>query len=209
MTTPAPANVQGLANNRPPARTIPPERRITRSQQIALGFLHTGALFREPNGQWRCRAFPQEYVLDATAKVIERMGLAEMREYHGHHGQLRVCLVLTGAGIALYAAIGGRHARRRPPPFEAEGILRETEIAMGEMAEQEARLARQLAIIDAETRETRAASKRIEERMARLEAQAKSFQHERATLATSRQDLRAFTAQAAERIGAAIGEAGA
>lgn len=198
---PAPAIVAAS-----PARTTLPERRITRSQRIALGFLHTGALFREPNSQWRCRAFPQEYVLDATAKVIERIGVAQMHEYEGHHGQRRICLSLTEAGVALYAAIGGRYAKRRPPPVQAEGILRETEIAMSELAEQEARLVRQLAMVAAETRETRAASKRLEERMAQIEAKARRFEHERATLASCRQDLRAFTTQAAERIGAAISE---
>ena len=42
--------------------------------------------------------------------------------------------------------------------------------------------------------------------MARLEAKAKIFEHERATIAACRQDLRAFTTQAAERIGAALSE---
>lgn len=190
-----------------PARAIPPARRITLSMRIALGFLHTGALFREPNNVWRCRAFPEERVLDRTVRAVEEMGLAELREYVGHHGMRRACMSLTEAGAELYREIGGKLANHRPPPVQAEGIIRETEVALDEMAEQEARLAKQLAMIDAETRETRAASKRIEARMAAIEAKAQRIEHERATLASCRQDLRAFTAQAAERIGAAISEA--
>jgi len=204
VTTPAPAIAAAQ-----PARTLPPARHVTMKQRVALGFLHTGALFREYGGIWRCRAFPKEKVNDITVRFLERAGLAVLREYEGHHGLRRACLCLTEAGIALYAQIGGKYRTRRPPPVQAEGILRETEIAMGEMAEQEARIAKQLALIDAETRETRAASKRIEERMARLEAKATTFERERAKWASCRQDLHAFTTQAAERIGAAISEAGA
>lgn len=193
----------------PPARSAPPERRISLSQRIALGFLHTGALFREPNGTWRCRAFPQERVLDKTARALELLGACALREYVGQYGERRACLSLTEVGIVLYARIGGKYADRRPPPVKAEGALRETEVALAEMAEQEERMARQLAMIDAETRETRAASKRIEARMVAIEAKAQRIEHERAKLASSRQDLRAFTAQAAEYIGAAITEAGA
>ncbi|KRE00091.1 hypothetical protein ASE63_08290 [Bosea sp. Root381] len=190
-----------------PARVLPPERRLTMSKRIALGFLHTGALFREPGGVWRCRAFPAERVLDSTARALEQDGLAQMQEYEGHHGQRRACLSLTLDGIALYARAGGHLAGRRPPPVQAEGVLRETELALGEMAEQEARLAKALAAIDCEARETRAASQRLDERMAAIEAAAKRIDHERASLATSRQTLGAFTVQAAERIGAAVSEA--
>ncbi len=200
MTAPAPVPAAR------PARNLPPERRLTLPMRIALGFLHTGALYREAGGIWRCRAFPQERVLDKTARVLEQMGLAELREYEAYHGLRRACLSLTEAGIALYARIGGQYANRRPPPVQAEGMLRETEVALGEMAEQEARLRKQLAAIDAETRQTRAASRRIEDRMASIEAKAQRIEHERATLASCRQDLRAFTVQAAERIGAAISD---
>lgn len=209
MTGAAPAIAAARpARPAPQAGNRPPERRITLPQRIALGFLHTGALFREPNGTWRCRAFPQEYVLDTTARAIERMGIAEMREYRGHHDLRRVCLSLTEAGIGLYARIGGKFASHRPPPVQAEGMLRETELALGEMVEQEERLARQLALIDAEARETRAASRRLEARVAAIEAKARHMDHERATIAACRQDLRAFTVQAAERISAAVAEAG-
>jgi hypothetical protein len=191
-----------------PARQASPQgSRLTMTKRIALGFLHTGALFREPNGVWRCRAFPAERVLDTTAKALERDGFAELREYLGHHDLRRACLSLTPAGIAAYAQAGGQHAKRRPPPVQAEGILRETELAMSEMAEQESRLAKQLALVDAETRETKAAAARLAARVAAIEAKARRFEHERATLASCRQDLRAFTTQAAERIGAAIMEA--
>lgn len=189
-----------------PARPHPPLRRVSLSMRIALGFLHTGALYQEPSNVWRCRAFPGERVLDQTVRAIEHMGLAERREYQGPHGIRRVCISLTEAGIDLYARIGGKLANRRPPPIEAEGIIRETEAAIDEIAEQEARLARQLALIEAETRATRAAADRIAATLARLETKAGRMEHERATYAASRQDLRAFTTQAAERIGAAICE---
>lgn len=190
-----------------PVRPHTPLRRVSLSMRIALGFLHTGALYREPSNVWRCRAFPGERVLDQTIRAIEHMGLAELREYEGHHGIRRACMSLTPAGIELYARIGGKHANRRPPPVEAEGIIRETEVAIDEIAEQEERIARQLAMIDAETRETRAAAERLAATMARLEAKAGRMQHERERYAASRQDLRAFTTQAAERLGAAISEA--
>lgn len=191
-----------------PARISPPERRITLPMRLALGFLHTGALYREPGGVWRCRAFPQERVLDKTVRPLEAMGLAALREYEGHHGIRRACMALTEAGIALYARIGGKLANRRPPPVQAEGIIRETEVAIDEIAEQEARLQKQLALIDEETHETKAAASRLAARVAAIEAKASRIEHERATLASCRQDLRAFTTQAAERIGAAIVEAG-
>ena len=189
-----------------PARPAP-LRRVSLSMRIALGFLHTGALYQEPSNVWRCRAFPEERVLDQTVRAIEHMGLAERREYQGHHSIRRVCIALTEAGIELYARIGGKLANHRPPPVQAEGIIRETEVAIDEIAEQEARLARQMAMIATETRETRAAADRIAASIARLEAKAGRMEHERATLASCRQDLRAFTTQAAERIGAAIVEA--
>ncbi len=190
-----------------PARPHPPLRRVSLSMRIALGFLHTGALYQEPSNVWRCRAFPGERVLDQTIRAIEHMGLAELREYQGHHGERRACMSLTPAGIELYARIGGKHANRRPPPVETEGIIRETEVAIDEIAEQEARLARQMALIATEARETRVAADRIAASIARLEAKAGRMQHEREKLSASRQDLRAFTTQAAERIGAAIAEA--
>lgn len=192
-----------------PARPHSPLRRVSLSMRIALGFLHTGALYQEPSNVWRCRAFPGERVLDQTVRAIEHMGLAEMREYQGLHGERRICVSLTPAGIALYARIGGKLANRRPPPVEAEGVIRETEVAIDEIAEQEARIARQLALIEAETRATRAAADKIAQAMARLEVKAGRMQHEREQFAASRQDLRAFTTQAAERLGAAISEQGA
>ena len=192
-----------------PARPLPPLRRVSLSMRIALGFLHTGALYQEPSNVWRCRAFPGERVLDQTVRAIEHMGLAELREYQGHYGIRRACMSLTSAGIELYARIGGKHANRRPPPVEAEGIIRETEVAIDEIAEQEERLARQLALIDAETRATRAAADKIAQTIARLDAKAGRMQHERERFAASRQDLRAFTTQAAERLGAAVVEQGA
>lgn len=207
---PAPATAPApQARNRPPARTTPPERHLTLPMRIALGFLHTGALYLEPNRVWRCRAFPQERVLDKTVRALETMGVCELREYAGQYGARRACQSLTAFGIALYARIGGKYADRRPPPVQAEGALRETEVALDEMAEQEARLARQIALIDAEKRETRAATRRIEASMARLEAQAQRFENERAKLSSTQRDLRAVTAQAAAYIGAAISETGA
>lgn len=191
-----------------PARPAP-LRRVSLSMRIALGFLHTGALYQEPSNVWRCRAFPGERVLDQTVRAIEQMGLAELREYQGHHGIRRACMSLTPAGIELYARIGGKLSNHRPPSVQAEGIIRETEVAIDEIAEQEARLARQMALIATETRATRAAADKIAASIARLEAKAGRMEHERATLASCRQDLRAFTTQAAERIGAAISEAGA
>lgn len=185
-----------------PARA--PLRRVSLSMRIALGFLHTGALYQEPSNVWRCRAFPEERVLDQTVRAIEHMGLAERREYQGHHGVRRACISLTEAGIALYARIGGKLSNHRPPSVQAEGIIRETEVAIDEIAEQEERLARQMALIATETRATRAAADKIAASIARLEAKAGRMEHERATLASCRQDLRAFTTQAAERIGAAI-----
>lgn len=189
-----------------PARTLPPERRITLPMRIALGFLHTGALYREPGGLWRCRAFPAERVLDKTVRALEEMACATMREYLGHHEQRRCCMALTEAGAALYARIGGKLANHRPPPVEVEGVIRETEIALGEIAGQEALLAKASAAIRAETLATREAAVRIERLLTRLEGRAATLEHERSRLAGARQDLGAFVRQAAERIGAAIGE---
>lgn len=189
-----------------PARTRPPERRITLPMRIALGFLHTGALYRDPGELWRCRAFPAERVADKTVRALEEMGCAELHEYIGHHEQRRCCMALTPAGAALYASIGGKLAGRRPPPVEAEGVLRETEIALGEIAGQEALLAKATAAIRAEALATREAAARIERMLAKLEGRAATLEHERSRLAGARQDLGAFVRQAAERIGAAIGE---
>jgi DNA-binding MarR family transcriptional regulator len=191
-----------------PARLIAPERRITLPMRIALGFLHTGALYRGPGNIWRCRAFPQERVLDRTVRALEEMGACALREYLGHHDMRRACMALTEAGIALYAKIGGRLAHHRPPPVQAEGVLRETEIALDEMAAQEALLAKAIAKIDEETRATREAADRIEQHLATLQAHAARFDDERSRFASHRQNLGAFARQAAERLGAAIVEAG-
>lgn len=192
-----------------PARTLPPERRLSTKMRIALGFLHTGALYREPSNVWRCRAFPQQTVRDKTVRALEAMGLASLAEYVGTHDVRRAAMTLTPQGKALYRRIGGRFADKNPPPLQVEGLLRENELAMAQMAADEARISRVTAAIQAETLATRAAARRIEQTLAALQAKADRFEAERRQIASNRQALGAFTQQAAERIGAAIAEAGA
>ena len=78
---------------------------------------------------------------------------------------------------------------------------------MAEMKADEAKVSKVVAAIEEEAFETKQAARRIEMRLAALQAQAARFNAERARIVGNRQDLGAFTRQAAERIGAAIGEA--
>jgi hypothetical protein len=174
--------------------------------RIAVGFLHLGALFREPNNVWRSRAFPQERVLDATVRALEAMSIAKLYEYEGLHGVRRACVTLTPRGLLVYR--DGPHAHRRPPPVQAEGVLREVEQAIGLMDTEAQDLHRQLALVEVSMTSARARITEGEQAMASARARLRKLEEGRARLTACRQDLRAFADQACERLGAELAEAG-
>ena len=189
-----------------PARSNPPEPRLTRPMRIALGFLHLGALFREANNPWRSRAYPQERVLDTTVRALEAMSIAKLYEYEGLHGVRRACVTLTPRGMLVYR--DGPHAHRRPPPVQAEGVLREVEQAIGLMDMEAEGLRRQLTMVETSMATARAKITEGERAMASANARLRKLEEGRARLAACRQDLRAFADQACERLGAELAEAG-
>lgn len=190
-----------------PARSHPPEaRRLSLSMRTALGFLHAGALFLQGRSGWRSRAFPEERVLDRTVRSLETMRLARLQDYEGLHGIRRVCAVITPEGMSLYR--GGRLANRRPPPVAAEGVLCEVEQAMDAMEAEAAGLRRAMTDAAARMASARDLILRGEREMNRINERLRRIEDSRARLATCRQDLRAFTDQACERLGAELAEAG-
>lgn len=166
--------------------------------RAALGLAHTGALYLEPDGTWRCRAYPEERVRDATVRGLETRGLLLLQEYEGLHRIRRACMVLTPAGRKAYS--GGRLAAHRPPPVQAEAILREVETALALLSLESESLARQqhsAATAAAEARRQQAMAQstldRVEKRLAHLAST-------RAALDARRIDLRCLVVEAAERM---------
>lgn len=121
---------------------VPQAQQPSLHQRVALGLLCTGALYRHggPGGLWRCRAFPETAVRDATVQACAARGWADVQTYAGLDGQERACATQTPAGRLLYARLGGRHAEARPAPPQAERILAELEEAAAEVERQDAAL---------------------------------------------------------------------
>ena len=181
------------------ARSRQPEHRpISLAMRVALGLAHTGALMREPDGHWRCRAFPLQRVLDITVRGLLERGLVEAVSHRGLHDE-RECVALVAAGRARYA--GGPLAGRAPPPVPAEVVLREIEEA--------------LAILDRESKELSAALLRdsaalrdCARTIAGIESRTAKLARTREALDARRADLRAIIAHAAERMVESLQEGG-
>ncbi len=181
----------------PPSRQ-PEHRPITLAMRTALGFAHTGALYREPNNTWRSRAFPQERITDATVRGLEQRAFLLLQEYEGLHGIRRACMVITPAGRRAYG--GGRLAGHTPPPVQAEAILREVETALALLSVESTALAREQqhannVAIEARRQQTlaQATLDRVEKRLAALATT-------RVALDARRTDLRCLVVEAAERM---------
>ena len=183
----------------------PQPKQLSMPQRLALRMLHTGALFQGPGMSWTCRAFPHQAVQIGTIRCLAERGLVRFETHGGLYGAEFRAVVLTEAGRAEPLGKPARPAT--PPPAAAETVIRSVEQAMGEMAAREDRLSRVINALGAEARATRAAASRIELRLAAIEESARKADHERATLASCRTDLRAFTTQACEQIGATLAEA--
>lgn len=190
MSAPAPA----LTAARPPQ----PERRLTHTMRVALGFMHVGALYREANNVWRSRAFQEERVLDKTVRALEAMGLARLQEYAAMYGLRRVCATVTPAGMLVYR--GGRFADRRPPPVQAEAILREVEGALGLLTQESEQLARQQKAANDAALAARQQQARATQALDRIEKRLAELARIRASLDARRVDLRCLVAEAAERM---------
>lgn len=172
---------------------------ISLAMRLALGQLHTGALYLDRYGNWRSREQPGSPVLDKTVRSLERRGLALLQEYEGLHRDRRICAVVTFAGRRAYQ--GGVLAHRTPPPVRSEAILFEIEAALIALDRESRELTDKL---DGFSSQQLAAQKQlaeIETRLARLERC-------RESLDARRIDLRALVGHAADRLGQALGEAG-
>lgn len=184
----------------------PSGRPLTLPMRTALGYLHTGALFFGGGNIWRCREFSDERVSDRTVRALEDAGFALLQEYEGMHGVRRVAASLTSAGIVAYRSLGGRFARRRPPPFLAEATLYEVEKTVETFGSEEERLQGEIDELGRRSHaarrlitEAESAFRKIDERISRLELQ-------RERLATCQVDIRAIADQAAQRLGEAVSD---
>lgn len=117
---------------------VPQAEQPSLHQRVALGLLCTGALYRHggAGGQWRCRAFPEQLVRDATVQALATRAWADVQTYAGIDGQERACATQTAAGRSLYIRLGGRLATARPSPPQAERVLAELEEAAAEVERQ-------------------------------------------------------------------------
>lgn len=179
-------------------------RPITTAMRIALGMLHAGALYREPGGHWRSRAYPEQPVRDATVRALEERGLARMEEYQGLYGVRRACLTLTLAGSRAY---GGIRSGMTAPPVAAESVLREVEMALQVLDEDGRKLAAQIeALAACETVARRLLAKTTAE-LQGLQVKLSRVETGRQALDARRVDLRALVFEAGTRIGETLAEA--
>jgi hypothetical protein len=191
------ASLSAPAAAMPPSRQ-PEHRPITLAMRVALGLAHAGALYREGNSHWRSRGYPDKPVQDQTVQALIQRGLLRLQEYEGLYGVRRACVVVTPEGRIAYH--GGSLAAHRPPPVEAEAVLREVEAALATLSAESQQLGReQAAALDAAIEARRnnimaqATLDRIEKRLAALAAS-------RAALDARRGDLRCLVQEAAERM---------
>jgi DNA-binding MarR family transcriptional regulator len=171
---------------------------ISLAMRLALGQLHTGALYLDRYGNWRSREQPSSPVLDKTVRSLERRGLALLQEYEGLQRDRRICAVVTPAGRRAYQ--GGVLAHRTPPPVRSEAILFEIEAALIALDRESRELTDKL---DGFSSQQFAAQKQlgeIETRLARLE-------RARQSLDARRIDLRALVGHAADRLAETFAEA--
>lgn len=176
----------------------PASRPITLAMRTALGLAHTGALYREAGGHWRCRAYPNEAVREGTARALEERGFLLLQEYEGLHRARRACMVVTPAGRRAYG--GGRLAASTPPPVQAEAILREVEAALAVLTHESDMLGRQQTAANAAAIEARHQQAKATQTLDRIEARLVELQRIRGNLDTRRVELRCLVVEAAERM---------
>lgn len=188
---------------------LPPRPRdlpLSGHMRIALGLLHAGALFREAGGCWRSRAFPEQPVRDITVRGLEERGLILMQEYEGLHGIRRACVTISVSGVRAYR--GGRLACRRPPPVQAEGVLREIEIALAALDQEAAGLDKRMQALAGTEAQTRRMILQAQDALTAMQSRLAKLERARENLDARRADLRALVAQAGERIAETLTEAG-
>lgn len=186
-----------MAVSIPPSRQ-PEHRPITLAMRTALGFAHAGALYRDANNTWRSRAFPEERVTDATVRGLEQRGLLLLQEYEGLYGIRRACMVITPAGRKAYG--GGRLARHKAPPVQAEAILREVETALALLSVESEALAREQQHANTVALEARRQQALAQQTLDRVEKRLASLAATRAALDARRIDLRCLVVEAAQRM---------
>lgn len=185
------------------SRPGPALKPMTLVMRMALGMLHTGALFRQ-NGRWRSREFPGEQVQETTIQILRESGFVELKNYTTSQGEKRLAAVLTTAGIKAYD--GGKHAARRPPPLLAEISLCEVQEQIATFGAEAGQLQ---SAIDELTRRSASARRLIAEaecEFQKIERHLARLERERDKLETGRIDMRMVADQACQRLGLAIGE---
>jgi hypothetical protein len=173
-------------------------RPITLAMRTALGFAHTGALYREAGGHWRCRAYPNEAVRDGTARALEERGFLLIQEYEGLHRVRRACMVITPAGRRAYG--DGRLASASPPPVQAEAILREVEAALSVLTHESEMLGRQQKAANEAAIDARQKQAKSTQALDRIEARLAELARIRSNLDARRVELRCLVVEAAERM---------
>lgn len=178
---------------------------ISGTMRIALGFLHTGALYREGNAHWRCRAYPDQPVRDHTVRGMIERGLVRLESYETFYRQRRECVVVTPLGRKAYS--GGRFASQSPPPVAAEAILHEVEMALRLLDDESKGLGAELLRQSATVLAARKILAQSEANLNGLESRLAKVERSREALDARRVDLRALVAAASERMAQALSEA--